>query len=85
LLRQRERERERERERKRGEREKGGRREQRKSYSSFWCRASSHVPLALTLKAPSLARIYSTRKWREREGARNERTVKQRKTLFSVV
>lgn len=45
----------------------------------------SRPSCAHTYKAPSLARIYSTRKWRGREGARDERTVKRRKTLFSVV
>lgn len=35
-------------------------------------RAPSHVPLALALIKPLRSRVYSTRKWRERERARDE-------------
>lgn len=50
--------------------------------------APSRVPLALALIKPLRSRVYSTRKWREREGARDERREDrkaERKTLFSVV
>lgn len=73
--------REAERERKEREREK----ETEKELEFLSVRAPSRIPLALALIKPLRSRVYSTRKWREREGARDERTGKRRKTLFSVV
>lgn len=75
------RDRQRGRKREKREREK----ETEKELEFLSVRAPSRIPLALALIKPLRSRVYSTRKWREREGARDERTGKRRKTLFSVV
>lgn len=71
-------------ERERG-REREGEGDEEGARVPFGERSFSRPSCARTYKAPSLARIFDSEVARKRGSARDERTGKRRKTLFSVV